>query len=297
MNLSYWKKLLFIMICAGGCLPCWAGSKVINVQGKLTSASGSPLINPSVTFRLYTSSTIAGSPTTCGQAGNVCAWSSNSLVVTTSTGLFNVPLQGGTPSLDTLPFNVPYYLGIWVTGDTKEMSPRQLLGATAYALGSLGNFNVEGNMTSGGTMTAAQGIVGTTTNDNAAAGNVGQSVRMAFSGSFGASGVWSNVTSIVLSPGDWDVSGVVEVSLNGATWSGPFSVAISSSSGTSVNGQEAGDNQIDTLPPTSGASSAAVIPSWRVSLSTATTFYLKSEGSYSGAKPVQHGRLSARRVR
>jgi hypothetical protein len=116
--------------------PVWAGSKVINVQGKLTNASGNALTNPTVTFRLYTVPT-----------GGSAVWS-NTLAVTTSNGLFNVPLQGGTPSLDTLVFNVPYYLGMQVSGDTNELSPRQLLGASAYALGSLGNFDVSGKVTS-----------------------------------------------------------------------------------------------------------------------------------------------------
>ena len=114
----------------------WAGSKLFNVQGKLTNSAGTPLAGTfTVTFRLYANSTdpIASA-----------VWTENQSV-TVSAGVFNVAL-GNVTSLDAIPFNKPYYLGIQVAGDANELSPRQLLGASAYALGSLGPFNVKGNL-------------------------------------------------------------------------------------------------------------------------------------------------------
>ena len=121
----------------------WANSKFLNVQGTLTNSSGSPLTGTqTVTFRLYTSSTVTVSS---------AVWT-ESLSITLSTGLFNVAL-GNVVALDTVPFNQLYYLGIQVSGDSNELSPRQPLGASAYAQGSLGDFNVGNNAVVAGTMT------------------------------------------------------------------------------------------------------------------------------------------------
>lgn len=121
----------------------WASSKFINVQGKLTDTSGNPLTgSQTITFRLYTSSSAAVAS---------AIWT-ESQTITLSTGLFNVAL-GTVTALDPLTFNQLYYLGIQVAGDANELSPRQQLGASAYAQGSLGNFNVGNNLVIGGTTT------------------------------------------------------------------------------------------------------------------------------------------------
>src|SRR5258708_4464474 len=107
-----------------------SGSNVINVQGKLTDINGNLLTStsPVLTFRLYQNSTDPVS-------ANV--WQ-DTFVVNLTSGLFNIALGAYHISLDTVAFNVPLYVGIQVAGDSQEMS-RQLLGASAYALGSVGN--------------------------------------------------------------------------------------------------------------------------------------------------------------
>jgi microcystin-dependent protein len=113
-----------------------AGGKQINVQGKLADSAGNPLTgsNIVVTFRLYSN---LGDPV----ANAVWAESQG---VTPQNGLFNVTL-GKVSSMDSVPFNTPYYLGMQVAGDPDELAPRQLLGSSAYSMGSLGDFNVQGN--------------------------------------------------------------------------------------------------------------------------------------------------------
>src|SRR5262249_26792035 len=68
--------------------------------------------------------------------------------------------------------------------------------------------------TAGGTLsgnlgfTGTNGIVGTATNNNAAAGNVGEYVAATVASGAAialTTGNWSPVTSITLQPGDWDV--------------------------------------------------------------------------------------------
>jgi len=392
--------LLFLLICGGVALPARAGIKQINVQGKLTDSSGNPLSNPTVTFRLYT----ATSPS------SQALWSSTMMVATTS-GTFSTTLQDGTPSLDSITFNIPYYLGIQVGADT-EMTPRQLLGASAYSLGSLGDFNVGGNLSavgvsastaavsflnlsgrwdlsstaqissnmsvsgktflnnqgntaltiqgfadgdpgqiivftnntsasnvtfvqsgsgtkqfmlpfsqnlvigprSGaifiydslaggwictGTVSANGQILGTATNDSAVAGNVGEYIPSLISNQTGhPANSWTNVTSLALTAGDWDVTGIFEMFLNGATTTNGVSGAISLRSGGDVSDQVNGQNQIDNYAG-SGPIFVVPIPSWRVSLSSPATVYLKIQpGNYSGGSgPSVYGRMSARRVR
>ncbi|MBI5200449.1 MAG: hypothetical protein HY925_02585 [Elusimicrobia bacterium] len=125
--------------------PASASSKYLNVQGRLVDSSGAPLTgSQTITFRLYTSSTAS-----VGSA----IWT-ESQAVTLSSGLFNVTL-GTVTALDGLSFLQPYFLGIQVAGDADEQSPRQVLGASAYAQASLGDFNVGGNLGVAGSVTAS----------------------------------------------------------------------------------------------------------------------------------------------
>ncbi len=111
-----------------------AGNKKINVQGKLKNPDGTTLADGSydIHFKLYETET-GGSPVTTVTCDDV----------NVADGLFHAVLQEGTPALlDNIDFNKPYYMGIQVdTG--AEMTPRRLLGAAGYALGSTGDFDVK----------------------------------------------------------------------------------------------------------------------------------------------------------
>jgi len=119
-----------------------AGVKKINVQGKLTNSTGTPLAGTqTVTFRLYKN---------ISDAISAAVWT-ESQSVALATGQFNVAL-GQVASLDALPFDKPYYLGIQVAGDTAEMTPRQLLGSSAYSFGSVGTFVTASSAVVNGTL-------------------------------------------------------------------------------------------------------------------------------------------------
>lgn len=144
------KKGMALMVCLVMVLTSsvFAGDKKISYQGKLCDASGKPLDTTggspiTVTFRLYNVA-----------IGGVALWSENK-GVSFSQGLFNVTL-GQIVSLDGLPFSEQYYLGIQVAGDA-EMTPRQAINASGYALGSLGDFNVKGKVGIG--TTAPNGLL------------------------------------------------------------------------------------------------------------------------------------------
>lgn len=147
-------------------------------------------------------------------------------------------------------------------------------------------------------VTTTDGIVGTTTNDNASAGNVGEyieSVVATIAG--GASGVFSDLTSIALTAGDWDVTGAIYFS--GGTGYTVWQIGISLTSGNSTTGLVLGSNRFVT-DLTGGVSveQNLYVPVYRISLSGASTpVYLKFAQNYTGGTPVGSGRISARRIR
>lgn len=93
----------------------------LNYQGFLTSPSGAPINSASsqMVFNIYSVQTL-GAPL-----------HTETQTVTVSNGIFNVLL--GTNTALTLPFDTQYYLGV-TTGADPEMSPRQPLAASPYAL-------------------------------------------------------------------------------------------------------------------------------------------------------------------
>jgi len=151
-----------------------------------------------------------------------------------------------------------------------------------------------------GTFRPRSGITGTTTNDNAAAGDVGEFVSTNVANGtifLAASGAYGNVASISLTPGDWDVTGVAVLNANGASYStGSWGVAVSSYSGNTTTDHVLGVNQL-YFNDYSGNDQAGPVPVVRFSLASTTTLYLKATANYSSGSPYVYGRLSARRVR
>lgn len=140
-----------------------------------------------------------------------------------------------------------------------------------------------------------QGIVGTTTNNNADAGYVGelQSIYNT-TGVVATANVAGNVTSISLSAGDWDVYGqcviipdigqVITVGYSGlTTTSATFSLA---AFGTAA---WIGNNFIGD-----GSSGLGLVPNFRLSLSATTTVYL---AYISSVGATVKGGIYARRAR
>lgn len=140
-------------------------------------------------------------------------------------------------------------------------------------------------------------VRGTTTNDNAAAGYVGEFVTSTLASGSAISlttNVVANVTSITLTPGDWDVFGAVNYAHSAATTS-------NYSGGTSTTSATLGSQgTYFTLPFGVSASSAAVrqaVPTVRISVSVNTIVYLVALATISGGTVSAHGTINARRVR
>jgi hypothetical protein len=200
---------------------------------------------------------------------------------------------------------------------------RAVFGATGAALRwglNLGNSTAEGGSATGSNLsivnyndagtpigtcfqiTRATGAVafqGSVTNDNAAAGQVGEVISSAVAspGITLTTSTPVNVTSISLTAGDWDVSGEVwcNVGTGGAT---ALQAGIGSTSAT--------------LPPSPGPNSARVslaaavtassfpilpLAKCRLSLAATTTIYLVAWATFPSGTTTAYGVISARRAR
>jgi hypothetical protein len=146
--------------------------------------------------------------------------------------------------------------------------------------------------------TGAFVISGTATNDNAAAGKVGEFIEgSAAVGSISlVTGVAKTIVSISLTAGDWDVASVCYFTPAGTTTIGEIASSVSQ-----VN------NTLDTTAGTftddfrgNATSSNAIthsIPRRRISLAGTTTIYLVGLAAFGVSTMTTGGYISARRVR
>ncbi len=143
-------------------------------------------------------------------------------------------------------------------------------------------------------------IKGTNTNDDATAGWVGEEIRSASAATvvISTTNTWQDITSISLTAGDWDVTGLLRFTDPGATITAQAQGVISLNSGNTTTDHVLGDNQLTQRIPTSTEGSSITISEYRISLSSTTTVYLKALISFSAGNPQIDGhRLSARRRR
>ena len=144
------------------------------------------------------------------------------------------------------------------------------------------------------------GIVGTTTNDNAAAGKTGEYISAGvLVGSAVAltTGVSKTVTNISLTAGDWDVSGSVISNPAGTTTSTSLAMGISIVNNTF--GTLGAENNFALISSTTGAAVAQALSngSMRLSLSGTTTVYLIASSQFAVSTMGAYGFIGARRVR
>lgn len=159
----------------------------------------------------------------------------------------------------------------------------------------------------GGTITATTQLIGkgTTTNDNATALYIGEYLESLVSSaaSVGTTNQFFDATSLSITAGDWDVTGLINYIGNGATFpaSQDFEIGISTTTGNSSTGLTQGVNYLKFLTGTvlgANAQFNLAIPAFRVSLSSTTTYYLKGFcAAYTVGTPQYVCRLSSRRVR
>ena len=142
--------------------------------------------------------------------------------------------------------------------------------------------------------------VGTKTNDDAIAGNVGEYVSSTVLVANAVSmvtNVGKTVTSITLTPGDWDVTGLVGSRTAATTSISHTSQSISLVDNTmsSIIGNETSHNNGAYVP--GALSFLDTTPVVRVSIATTTIVYLVAHALFTIAAVDCYGLLRARRVR
>lgn len=144
-------------------------------------------------------------------------------------------------------------------------------------------------------------IVGTSTNDSASAGSVGEYISSTVAIGSAVSlttATPANITSISLTAGDWDVTGMVALSLNAATNLAFYVGSITTTSAT----LDTSPDRISSIVSSSAGfvPSAGVrltLPTARISIAGTTTVYLAVNCSFTVNTAAGYGFIGARRAR
>lgn len=148
--------------------------------------------------------------------------------------------------------------------------------------------------------TGGTSIKGTNTNNNAAAGDVGEYIESTIAVGSAVSlttGVVANITSISLTAGDWDVSGVIIMDSGATTNVTRVSAGTSSTSATADTTKGYYSHIHSGYVPGSGQFRAMPLNTSRFSLSGTTTIYLVALANFTVSTCTAYGTISARRVR
>ena len=186
-----------------------------------------------------------------------------------------------------------------VMDDADAATARATLGAAALAGLSTQDFSAK-NVTAAGTITPSEtsGIVGTTTNNNANAGSIGeyQSAEIFSAAPVSlVTGTPKTVTSLSLTAGDWDVEGLGGLIFPASTSFTSFETSLSTTTDT-LSTWDTIHRGAAYVP---GAGNAVQYPvkSKRISIASTTTIYLVVNAIFSVSTLSAFGAISARRVR
>lgn len=174
-----------------------------------------------------------------------------------------------------------------ITGGTIDNA---VIGGTTKAAGSFTTIVATGTITPSST----NGIVGTTTNDNANAGSVGEYVTATATGVALTSNTGANITSISLTAGDWDVQGTMQVQAAGTTNIGNALAGVSTTSAT-IGALGTYWQFLSSV--TTGGGLVFPTPTVRLSLTTTTTVFLVANVGFTVSTCSASGLIRARRVR
>lgn len=185
-------------------------------------------------------------------------------------------------------------------GSTATFASSVVIGASTAAnavLTVIGSGSISSTFTVAGIFKPTGGILGTTTNDNATAGNCGEATNALLavgSATSLATTVVSNVVSISLTAGDWDVSGNININETTSTVTERVGGVTSTIGTIPVDGSECYNGNLVTL--LSGKNTISV-PRKRFSLNATTTIYLVVKCTFSAGTEAAYGTIVARRIR
>lgn len=142
--------------------------------------------------------------------------------------------------------------------------------------------------------------LGTSTNDNATAGNIGEVISSSIPAGSAVSlttGVQANVTSISLTAGDWDIWANVAFLPAASTVTTVWASAVSTTSATIPVGPNGGAFTQYTGFSITGGSYFTPVGMLRISLASTTTVFLVAQANFTVSTETVYGFLGARRAR
>ena len=149
-------------------------------------------------------------------------------------------------------------------------------------------------------------LVGTGTNDNASAGNVGEYIQSTVASGSAVTlttATGNNVTSISLTAGDWDLDGQVDFSPAATTSVTQLNSSISLTSATlspQAGGSGLGPDGTTTINQPAEVPTALIcLPTFttRLSIAATTTVFLVAQANFTVAAMTAYGTIRARRIR
>ena len=164
------------------------------------------------------------------------------------------------------------------------------IGSTTPSTGAFTTISATGTITPSQT----NGILGTTTNNNANAGSWGEYNEATGSNIALTTATAVNITSVSLTAGDWEVDGSIQFNPAGTT---TIQQVVAGFSATSLTFQAAPNNLNMQAAFTTGAVVGVTIPSQRFSIASTTTIYLVAQSSFGVSTMSATGRIRARRAR
>ena len=170
--------------------------------------------------------------------------------------------------------------------------PTAGVGSVTPSPGAFTTLSSTGNFTPSQT----NGIVGTTTNNNANAGSVGEFVSNSATGVSLTSNVAATVTSVSLTAGDWDCSGSVSFASAGTTVPSFFAGGINTSSALPALPDSSSFN-FPGLTWAASSSPTFVNGRKRFSLASTTTVFLVAVATFTTSTMTAGGIITCRRVR
>lgn len=164
------------------------------------------------------------------------------------------------------------------------------IGSTTAGTGKFTTLQATGAITPSTTA----GIVGTTLADNATAGSVGEYISNSATGVAQTSATLTNVTSVSLTAGDWDLGCAYALTPAGSTTTQGLNFGL-----TTTSAGQAPVNQRIILPVSlpAGAGGELECPTVRLNVSSTTTVFLTAAPTFSVSTATSGGFIWARRRR
>lgn len=203
---------------------------------------------------------------------------------------------------------VIYVPGTEETDPKKQNMSLQAIGAAATASATaiaalnaatyVNSFN-----TRTGAIVPAQGdyptslIPGTTTNNNATAGNIGEFISSTVSGVSMSNSVIKDITTISLTAGDWDVWGSIVTTPAGTTTTSRIIGWINTTTAAAPSPPNGGAYGDISIAVPAGQISVAPVGTMRLSFASTTTVYLTADVVFAVSTLTAGGFIGARRVR